>query len=228
MEIGFDIIGDLYLSPNDEFNWEGKPTSLYCIVTGNVSSDIGKLQKTLKHLSECYKGVFYVTGSHEFDECNDIHDRIHTINHICQRTENLASLWHHVVILENIAIVGCNGWTTNSIHNKKVISHLHHEDLLYLKNSIKKLQTHGDVEKIIVISNSVPSEELYFNQVPNNYKTLLDLNHCIESDTEKKIKYWAFGNNSKPVNVNLDSINYVNNPYYKDIPYWPKRIGLEF
>ena len=34
IDIGFDIIGDLNLEPNDSFNWEDKPTSLYCILTG--------------------------------------------------------------------------------------------------------------------------------------------------------------------------------------------------
>lgn len=227
MEIGFDIIGDLFLSPNDEFNWYNKPTSLYCIATGNISSDIGKLQKTLRHLGECYKGVFFVTGSHEFDECNDIHDRIHTINHICQRTDNIAGLWHHVVVMENIAIVGCNGWTINPTNNKK-IDHLHQEDLLYLKNSIKKLQMHGDVEQIIIVTNGVPNKTLYFSQVNKDYKTLLDLDICIESDTENKVKYWAFGSYNKPVNITKNSINFINHPYYKGIPYWPKRISLEF
>ncbi len=40
LDIGFDIIGDLNLEPNDSFNWENKPTSLYCVLSGNVSSDV--------------------------------------------------------------------------------------------------------------------------------------------------------------------------------------------
>ena len=36
IDIGFDIIGDLNLEPNDSFNWIDKPTSLYCILTGTL------------------------------------------------------------------------------------------------------------------------------------------------------------------------------------------------
>ena len=39
-DIGFDIISDLNLQPDDSFNWENKATSLYCIVAGNNSSDL--------------------------------------------------------------------------------------------------------------------------------------------------------------------------------------------
>lgn len=225
MEIGFDVIGDLFLSPDDEFNWEGKATSLYCIVTGNISNDIGKLQDVLQHLGENYKGVFYVSGDYEFHGCSDLHDRVHTINHICQRTQGVAGLWHHVVVLENIAILGCNGWAKNS--DDKTISHLHTEDILYLQHSIKKLQKHGDVDKIIMVSNSVPKSHLYFGKIPETFNNIINLDYCLEADTEKKVKYWTFGNSSRQTDVTIDNVRYLNNPYYKGLPYWPKRIELE-
>jgi len=229
MEIGFDIIGDLYLSPDDEFNWDGKPTSLYCIVTGNISNDMGKLQETLEHLGECYKGVFYVSGNYEFENCSDFNDRINDINYICQRTSNVASLYHHVVILENIAILGCNGWTTrnNNQQYKKIINDFYFEDLLYLKRSITKLQKHGDVKDMIVVSNSVPNEDFFFGQVPRNFETTLGLDVCLKNDTEEKVRYWTFGNTETKVNVTKDNITYLNNPCTKGIPYWPVRIELK-
>lgn len=229
MEIGFDVIGDLFLSPDDEFNWDGKATSLYCIVTGNISNDMGKLQETLEHLGECYKGVFYVSGSYEFENCTDLADRVNDINYICQRTNNVASLYHHVVILESIAILGCNGWTTRSTNQqyKKIINDYYFEDLLYLKRSVTKLQKHGDVKDMIVISNSVPNENLYFGRVPNNFETTLALDVCLKNDTENKIKYWTFGNTDNKVNITKDHITYLNNPYSKGMPYWPTRIEIK-
>jgi hypothetical protein len=50
MKIGFDLISDLNLSPNDSFNWENKATSLYCIIAGNPARVIKKLNK-----DECVK-----------------------------------------------------------------------------------------------------------------------------------------------------------------------------
>ena len=37
IDIGFDVISDLNLKRNDSFNWENKATSLYCILSGNIS-----------------------------------------------------------------------------------------------------------------------------------------------------------------------------------------------
>ena len=66
MKIGFDLISDLNLSPNDSFNWENKATSLYCVIAGNISNDIRTIALTLSHLTKFYQGVFYTPGSLEF------------------------------------------------------------------------------------------------------------------------------------------------------------------
>lgn len=226
MEIGIDVIGDLFLSPDDEFNWDGKSTSLYCIVTGNISNDIGKLDETLTQIAESYKGVFYVSGSYEFENCPDIRSRVDEINLIC-KANNVASLWHHVVVLENTAILGCNGYTNDESflpHQKRFVDELYYEDLAYIKKSISKLQKHGDVKNIIMVTNSVPKQELYYGQVPDNYKQKKTLDFCLDFDTEKKITNWAFGSYGKAVDTEINGIRYLNNPYFFNQPYWPKRI----
>ena len=40
MNIGFDVISDLNLDAEDHFTWEGKATSLYLIIAGNISNDM--------------------------------------------------------------------------------------------------------------------------------------------------------------------------------------------
>lgn len=225
MEIGFDVIGDLFLSPDDEFNWEGKPTSLYCIVTGNISSDMDKLEQTLTHLSSCYKGIFFVSGQLEFENCHDIRDRTIHINLICKKINNVASLWHHVVLLESIAIIGCNGHINYETYpDRHNTSDVHLEDVHYLKRSIQKLQTHGEVKSIVVVSNSVPKKELYFGQTPEIEQDKINLDICLQNDTENKITHWIFGNCEKVVDFTIDRINYVNNPSVRGQPYWAKRI----
>ena len=51
MNIGFDVISDLNLDAEDSFDWEGKATSLYLIIAGNISSDLRVIHQTLVHLS---------------------------------------------------------------------------------------------------------------------------------------------------------------------------------
>jgi len=229
MEIGFDVISDLNLGPDDSFNWEGKVTSLYCIVAGNISSDLRTIWQTLLHLSRLYQGVFYVIGSLEYKDSDDFEATTKAIQRLGTKIHNVAILEHHVVILDGLALVGCNGWSNDQKYfdgsfefralNKKL------EDAKYLKNSISKLQTHLDVKKIMVVTSTIPKKELYFGELPDNDDELyLDL--CLDEDTEVKITKWVFGTHKKIVDTTIDNVNYINNPYTAK-PYWAKRVNIE-
>lgn len=230
MKIGFDIISDLYLGPDESFNWEGKATSLYCIIAGNISNDIRTIRQTLAHLSRLYQGVFYCFGSLEYEDCVNINTRTQEIFKICSTLPNVALLHHNVVIIESVAILGANGWYGNTLPADLVTEaniEIHrHEDIMYLKNSIEKLQRHLDVKKILLVSNSVPGPELYFGQEPVHAQAQIPINIVLEADTERKISHWAFGTYDRAVDVTLHNINYVNNCYYKRKPYWSKRIEV--
>lgn len=228
MKIGFDVISDLNLNPDDKFNWEGKATSLYCIVAGNISSNTKTIINTLLHLSRYYQGVFYTLGSLEYCDSMNIDDRTDTLLNLCERVPNLAILHHHVVIIDGIAILGCNGWIQcESDTLSKLDMDVHHiEDIKYLKSSVEKLQKHLDVTKIVVVSNSVPEKKLYFGEVPSNIDDHVPLNIVTFADTQNKISHWVFGTHGKIVDTTLDGINYINNPYSKVQPYWAKRIEV--
>lgn len=221
MELAFDLISDLYLTPEECFNWEGKATSLYCIVAGNVSSDFRTTIQTLTHLSRFYQGVFYIMGDHEYSETDDIAMYTEKILESCSRIPNLAVLYHHVIIIDGIAVLGCNGWDSD-----KDIDEHRLQDIVYLKKSIEKLQRHLDVKKIVIVSNGVPSKNLYFGEAPEYIDATMPLDYCLSADTEEKITHWVFGKYEKIVDTKLHGINYVNNPYYKRMPYWAKRISI--
>ena len=157
MNIGFDVISDLNLSPEDNFNWEGKATSLYCIIAGNVSSDLRTIYQTLSHLSRFYQGIFYTLGSLEYEGVEDISKRTEEIFKVTRSLNSVVMLHHHVVIIEGTAIVGANGWygTNPSVDLKTeiAIENQRYEDLYYLKSTIEKLQKHLDVRKIMIVSS---------------------------------------------------------------------------
>jgi hypothetical protein len=227
MKIGFDLISDLNLSPEENFNWENKATSLYCIVAGNVSSDLKTIKQTLSHLSKFYQGVFYIPGSLEFSDKHGVQNRLNELKTICSRIRNVILLHNHVVIVDGIAIVGVNGWSTeyndSTLIDKVVTEVNRNEDLGYLANSIERLQLHVDVKKIIVVSNSIPRAELYYGETPESYNETIPLAQSLVLDKERKITHWVFGTQHKLVDVSIDNINYLNNCYLKDTPYWPKR-----
>ena len=228
-DIGFDNVSDLNLSPDDSFNCEGKATSLYCLVAGNVSSDSRTIVQTLAHLSRFYQGVFYVPGMLEYQNCNDINDRTDELEEILSPVKNVVILHHNVVIIDGVAIIGANGWNTaGNTNTLKDISYTaaRFEDMAYLNKSIEKLQKHLDVKRIIVVSNAVPSSELYFRETPEIVESQIPLCASLISDTEHKVRHWVFGSYDKTADTYIDDINYINNPYLHVNPYWAKRITV--
>jgi hypothetical protein len=229
MHVGFDIIGDLYLEPNESFNWENKATSLYCLVAGNISSDLRTVLQTLLHLSKFYQCIFYTPGPLEYKNCEDIESRTTQLFKLCNKIPRITILHQHVAIIDGLAILGINGWYNEFVipENSPHVNIERINDIQYLGSSIEKLQKHLDVKKILIISSSVPKTELYFGENPDVQGVNIMLHHALEYDTESKVKYWVFGTYKKIVDTTIDGINYINNPYFKRNPYWAKRINVE-
>jgi predicted phosphohydrolase len=229
MSLSFDIISDLYLTTNSVFDWNDKPTSLFCLVAGNISTNIFVVQKTLRHLSTIYHGVFYIDGSLENSEVINRDNRVEEISKICFAIPKVVYLHNNVVVLEGVAILGLNGWYKNhehtSISNDFQYKSYRYEDISYLSNTIGKLQLHVDVRKIVIVSNSIPDDSLYLGDSPNSEDDISPA-YGLGKDTEHKIKTWVFGTYDKEINTVINNINYVNNPCYDKKPYYPKRIEI--
>jgi hypothetical protein len=233
MEIGFDVISDLRLSPNDSFKWNNKATSLYCIVAGNLSSDTRTIIQTLGHLSKCYQGVFYIPGPLEYQDIEDVEYKTEELIAICELLDNVAILYHNVAMIDGVAVVAINGWgELPEEYNVENIQRLHEreDDYVYLIKAIEKLQKHLDVKKIVIASSIVPKKQLYFGQVTETDLTPMvpKFESCLLEDTEHKVSHWIFGTYDNVVDVTLNEINYVNNPCYTRKNYWPKRITVKF
>lgn len=230
MIFGFDVISDLNLTESDIFDWEGKPTSLYCVLAGNISTDLHVLYKTVKHLSTLYQGVFYIDGSLENIQTEDKDQIIDEISRLFISIKNAVYLHNNVVVVEGVALVGVNGWYGNVISNdleELSVKINRYDDLAYLQKTIEKLQLHVDVKQIVIISNSVPSIDLYFGEKPEIDPTEINLDYVLDLDTECKVTTWVFGTHKKIVDTKINGINYFNNPCYNSNPYYPKRINIE-
>lgn len=229
-DIGFDVISDLHLDPEDSFNWDGKATSLYCIVAGNVSSDLRTVVQTLAHLGRFYQGVFYVPGTLEYlNSDSNVEIITDKLIAVIDKIPNVVMLHHNVVIIDGIAVLGVNGWNSemgsdNILDLAYTAARL--EDIAYLHKSIEKLQKHLDVKKVIVVTNAVPNSELYFGEAPEYANHQIPLHAALMSDTEHKVKCWVFGTYDKSADAFIGDVNYINNPYLGKRPYWAKRITL--
>lgn len=227
LEYSIDLISDLRLARSDQFDWTGKPTSLFCVVAGNLSADNKKIKETLAHLSTMYRGVFYIDGTLEHRNIFSYEDKIEQLSEICRGINNVIYMHNHVVVLNGVAFVAVNGWygyqfTGNMEENYKICS-IQNEDLGYLSSTIKNLQLHKDANKIVIISNSIPSDHFLFNNNVN-YTTAIEPGLSLVMDTDEKVTHWLYGGQHICVDTKYKGRRFVNNPKIDDQPYWPKRI----
>ena len=225
MTVGFDLISDLNLTPDDSFNWGGKAESLYCLIAGNISNDLATIRQTLTHLSHFYQGVFYTSGTLEYENVDDLHERDAELAAACDGIKNVSLLYNHVVIIDGIAILGANGWYGPYADNQISREIKQTEDVSYLGKSIERLQLHNDVKKIILVTHSVPNPELYFGEEDMAVYDQMPPALCLACDTMKKVSHWVYGNYNKTVDTTINQINYVNNARYDRLPYYGKRIN---
>lgn len=222
-----DLISDLNLQSGQDLNWEGKPTSLFCVIAGGLSDDLDVIKNSLDHLSSYYRGIMYIDGSREHPDLADYENRIEQLREICRPMNNVVYMHNHVVILNSVAFVACNGWFHNSPHINQVpdlikVENLRYEDVSYLTKTIKTLQLHGDARKIVVITSSVPSETLLYN--PAIQQADLEPGLALMMDTENKADVWMYGGTNIQTDTKNTTVRFVNNPFVTGQPYWPKRV----
>ena len=209
IDIGFDVIGDLHLKRNTSFNWENKATSLYYILSGNISSDVRTMTQTLTHLSKFYQGVFYCPGSAEYKDTVNTNERTAMIVNLSQQIPNLVILHHNIVIVDGVAIIGSNCWETATTPGHSIsIEDLKYnqyrlDDMAFLHTTIEKLQRHLDVKKIVIVTNAVPNPNCYFGEIPAYSETQIPLDTIINADTESKVTHWIYGSYNKQVDATL-------------------------
>lgn len=231
LALSVDIISDLNLKNIKDFNWEDKRTSLFCVVAGNLSSDLFIVQEILKKLSKLYRGIFYIDGYLEHPDIEKYSENVKFLKKTCETMSNVVYLHNHVVILNGIAFVACNGWFNEKL---KFLSHsvLHYiddyrvADIGYLTNTIKSLQIHADAKKIIVISSSIPIQELCFSKNEDMFNDKLEPGMALLMDTESKITTWIFGGSDIASDMIINDRHYITNPYSEGQPYWPKRVEI--
>ena len=263
MTFAFDLISDLHVETWPNFDWTGQATAPYCIVAGDVACDRTILLETLKHLGKCYLGgVFYVDGNEEHKNYyEDLGESYRDLQKQIDNIDNVVYMQDNVVIVNGIAILGTNAWWTYDfdpaievdqsiqyIQNHFGISYsaansIHgvaYNDAAYMINSVRKLQTHQEVNAIVIVSHTVPAAWVIdhdpdlvntwrFNGMGNSH-----ISRLIDEDTENKIHTWCFGHYHRPVDQNLGGIRYISNPRgrgntpWRQSAFYPRRIEIDF
>lgn len=182
------------------------------------------------HLKNHYQGVFFIDGSLENSNVSNSETRVKEIARICNNLQNVVYLHANVVIADGVALIGINGWEESSYMNTSMdtfhVKVNRYDDIMYLEKTLERLQLHVDVKKILILSNSVPTKELYYNEQGVQYDELFPAN-VLHNDTEGKVVQWVFGTSDKMVDTVINGVKFVNNPKHTKSPYYPKRIEIE-
>lgn len=261
MTFTFDLISDLHVETwPGKFSWESNVTSPHCVVIGDIARDRGTVLEVLNHLGKCYHAVFYVDGNDEHRNTLTNLDRSYqTLAKQIHKIPNVVYLQDNVVVIDGVAILGTNGWwgfdfdptvsydDSRSWYAEKEdlsedilesICKMHKTDAQYMLNSVKRLQEHNDVHKIVIATHTVPKPELImhdpgllgklkFNTMGNS---LMPWVHT--ADTDSKIHTWCFGHYHGDVDQIHQDVRYVNNcrgrgdTPYGNHAYYAKRISV--
>jgi hypothetical protein len=239
MSFAFDLISDIHAETWPNFDWTGRATSAYCVVAGDVARDRKLVVDTLRHLGSCYQAVFYVDGNDEhryhYDDLNASYaDLVRQIRKI----RNVVFLQDNVAVVDGVAILGTNGWWTYDLDPSidaeqtslwfqdqchvtgqvaKTVARMATTDATYMVSSVKRLQTHNDVRKIVCVTHTVPNssliahdialaDSLRFNTMGNGF-----MMQALAADTEKKLHTWCFGHYHGSVDQIRQGVRFVNN-----------------
>lgn len=262
MTFVFDLISDLHIDSWGDFSWESQATSPVCIVAGDIGRNRPDVLKALNHLGQCYQAVFYIDGNDEHhNRLDNVGKSYLDLARKIDKIPNVVYLQDNMVIADGVAILGTNGWCafdfdpgvdsvaaeawcqdeyglTEDITRK--IAKMAATDAAYMMNSVKRLQTHRDVKKIIMVTHFVPDPALIahdidlagtmrFNVMGNRY-----MMQALAADTENKIDTWCFGHYHGSVDQTRSRVRFVNNcrgrsdaPYAQQV-YFPKRVVIEY
>jgi UDP-2,3-diacylglucosamine pyrophosphatase LpxH len=262
MSISFDLISDLHVDTwEHEFDWTGCATSPYCIVAGDVSKNRQQMVQVLRHLGQCYQAVFYIDGNDEHVEnLEHLSPSYASLARQIQKIPNVVYLQDNVVVVDGVAVVGTNGWWGYDLDLSidpvsvaswwqdkaqvsdsavKAVAKMATTDATYLVSSIRRLQSHQDVKKIVVVTHTVPLSELIehdielegtmrFNCMGNAY-----MQQVLMADHMDKIHTWCFGHYHGSIDQIRHGVRFVNNcrgrgntPWNQYV-YHPRRIVVD-
>lgn len=240
MTFAFDLISDLHVETWDPLDWDYRATAPYCVIAGDIGRDRDQVVKTLTHLNDHYAGIFYIDGNEEHRYyLENLEDSYRDLDESIRHLDKVVFMQDNVVIINGVAILATNGWWSYdfdpeidpeqtldwykeyidvSTSAAEAVTGVAYRDASYFVNSVHKLQTHKEVNSIVLVNHTLPAPWLAshdldlagqyrFNCLGNQHLQL-----ALEQDTEEKVKVWCFGHYHRPIDQTHMGIRYVSNP----------------
>jgi hypothetical protein len=206
--------------------------------------------------------VFYIDGNDEHvDSWHDLGASYRDLTKRIQKIPNVVYMQDNVIIVEGVALLATNGWwgfdfdgTDDYRQAAAWYQQRRSEDVsfdiadqmrsqsiadaAYLASSIRRLQTHGDVQHMVIITHTVPRPDLIAHDITlagtHKFNCMGNamMAQALNSDIANKVHTWCFGHYHMPVDQIRDGVRYVNNcrgrgdSPYQQWAYQPRRIEI--
>lgn len=243
--INFDLLSDLHINSwkkDQDINFEGLGTSLYCVVAGDISRNLAQTKDFLYNLSNHYSQILFIDGNHEHKQSPYIETNLYWLSKELSKKKNITFLHDSAYVINNTAFVGINGWwsfdfmSPDISRNEHIDAYCLSENASYqeaeviLNTAIEQsnmlcehvayLNTIDDIDEIVVVTHTCPKKELLADIQVNDYDigTLSKLtnsmmDNVLFADTFGKITTWCFGHfHGHCIDKVIDDIRYVSHP----------------
>lgn len=238
--LSFDLISDLHVSPRDEFSWAGQATSLNAVVVGDISKDRETMLAVMREISSRYHQVYFIDGNaeHRFG-LEDLDASKAELVQELKSIKNLIHLQNRVVLHDELAIVGSNGWWTYDLDpnidedqvfrwcrdhyhiTDNALMQIYHEamqDYIYMCHAVQELQSRDEITKIMLVTHTVPLTELVEHDIGlsgtygYNIMGNSKMRDVLDHDINNKVCLWVFGHYHSKIDLAFNEIRFCNNP----------------
>lgn len=239
MPFSFDLISDLHIESWPEpLDWSLRATSAWCVVAGDVARDRNILQQTLTHLGQCYQAVFYIDGNDEHNgRMPQLAKSYRDLKQQISQIPGVVYIQDNVVILDQIAILGTNGWWSYDFVDTEqreqcqqwwcdtfgidagtanTVTSLSHTDAVYINKSLARLQNE-DVRHVVLVTHTVPDAALIAHDpelAQSELRNVMGNSHMISAlagDWSRKVHTWCFGHYHGKIDQINHGVRFVNN-----------------
>jgi hypothetical protein len=169
------------------------------VVTGNVSNNFETSIEYLNGFAKNYDKILFIDGSSEHTENYPFIKSRDGINNIMNEIadDKLVYLCGTICVIDGIAFIGVNGWWDykDSKISKRDLDIISLTQSYELRNKIITCDLDDEIEKVIIVTHSVPLNKFFINGKLNKYLT--------------KVKYWIYGNISKECFEEINGVHFV-------------------
>lgn len=252
MSLIFDLISDLHIeSWATEFDWRDQATSALCVIAGDVCRDRDTLRRTLEHLGQCYHAVFYIDGNDEhYGRYSELPQSYRELAELIRPIPNVVYLQNNVVILDDVAIMGTNGWWSWDFdpcqdtqqclqwwcdrygmdsQTAQQVAQASHRDRRYLTHSVARLQDES-IKHIVVVTHTVPYHKIISHDIDLHENPMFNvmgsdgLISAVQADYLEKLHTWCFGHYHGTVDQIHHGVRFVNNCRGRDHTNYKKTV----